>query len=185
MQLYTSQGRKNWIPDRQSSFGMNGNQITLFSLRKSASVLHRLVSRLFKGAHKICRCFCFCLAKLNTVCMQTFTSAILKLEIPKKIWLWNLSIEEAKAEAYSTSGSWGAVAGEMLPCARAVCRTRSAMPAARQSTGGQRLLVSPCTLAAHPLWEPTNHCTSLLLLPHVRIRRYLISCESSFLLLIM
>lgn len=115
---------------------MNGKQIIPFySLKQSASVSHGATFSLglFKGAPRICRCSCFCLAKPSTVCLQTFRCATRKIEIPKKICPWNPSVKKAKAGACNTSGNGGAASGERLLHACATCRGRSA----RQSAGGQ------------------------------------------------
>lgn len=143
---------------------MNGKQITPFySLRQSVSVSHGFSLGLFKGARKICRCSCFCLAKLITVCMQTFRCATPKLEISKKIWFWNLLQYWWKPRC---CGRW---AVSTWVCA--ICRTRSVTPAARQSTGGWRPQVSHWVLTACHLQDPENHCTSLPWLPHLRIKK--------------
>lgn len=52
--------------------------------------------RLFRGARKICRCSCFCLANPITVYMQPFRCATPKLENPKKICVQNPSIKRQK-----------------------------------------------------------------------------------------
>lgn len=140
---------------------MNGKQITPFySLRQLASVSHRFSLVLFKIACKLCRCFCFCLGKPIAVCMQTFRRATPRLEIPKKIWVWNPAIQKAKAEACNSSSKCSAVAGEQCYHVCVIRRTRLATPAARQSAGDPGPWVSHYALAARPLRDLGNHYSS-------------------------
>lgn len=168
---------------------MNGKQITPFCSEAIGIVSHRFSLVLFKIACKICRCFCFCLGKPTAVCMQTFRHATPHLEIPKEILVWNPSIKKAKAEACNSSRKCSPAAGEPCYHVCVICRTRLATPAAGQCSkaGDRGPWVSHCALAARPLWDLGNHCSSLPQLPHQRIKKVtlLISCESSFLLLIM